>query len=152
MGFRQPPLLWATIWGCNPPLIMVNETKGSQVLSHSSVGSHTQIWRGRCEADSFIRPDIKRLSSPSSRVSYNFIDLVYKDDTEHISLQRQGRGLFSSTIWPFWRKDLDMIPSSDIDVPEMLWKWKWNALLIILFILIIYLKRKSYPCIKCAMF
>ena len=67
-------------------------------------------------------------------------------------LQRQGGGFFSSTIWPFWRKDLDMIPSSDIDVPEMLWKWKWNALLIILFILIIYLKRKSYPCIKCAMF
>lgn len=92
LGFRQSPLLWATIWGCNPPLIMLNETKGSHVFSHSSVGSHTQIWRGRCEADSFIRPAIKRHSSPFSRVSYNFIDPVYKDDTEHISLQRLRKG------------------------------------------------------------
>ena len=50
------------------------------------------------QTNSFIRPAIKRHSSPSSRVSYNFIDFVYKDDTEHISLQRQGKGLFSSTI------------------------------------------------------
>lgn len=64
------------------------------------------------QTNSFITPAIKRHSSPFSRVSYNFIDPVYKDDTEHISLQRLrkgfcflffvffflGKGLFSSTI------------------------------------------------------
>ena len=69
------------------------QNKRKPVLSLLSVGSRRYEQGAVRQTDSFIRPAIKRHSSPFSRVSYNFIDPVYKDDTEHISLQRLRKGV-----------------------------------------------------------